>query len=107
MIELSEWEIAPLLFEYATEDNDYDECFDGADKTDKYLPLWDEFEQVHEETTYWDLEKAYNEITVILKRISDNKYFKGNYTLYYYDCNIYDTTLLEVFPREKTIIVYE
>lgn len=40
------------------------------------------FEYIQEEQTYFDGEKGYCDYEVIIKRISDGKFFKGQYTDY-------------------------
>ena len=69
--------------------------------------IWNDFEIVEENTDYFSLDDSYEDMGVIVKRLSDNKFFKGTYTRYY-DFTEYDNLeLIEVVPVEKTIIVYE
>jgi hypothetical protein len=104
IIKLTEYEIAPILYEYAQENDEEYLEEDG----EGYKPgVWDDFKIIEENDNYYDLNDGYAEMIVIVQRISDSKYFKGRYTTYTYDGNEYDTTLEEVFPIEKTIIVYE
>lgn len=73
-----------------------------------------EWEWIKEEIVYSDLEKGYHDKEVVLKRKSDNKYFKFEFS----DSNNFsldesgsgnDWPLVgkEVFPKQKTIITYE
>lgn len=64
------------------------------------------------DSNYADLEKGYEDIIVILQRFSDKKFFKFEYSESPYN-KLYesgnDQPLVgeEVFPVQKTIIVYE
>lgn len=77
----------------------------GEDCADKDY----KFKFIEESIEYYDLDKSYEETRVIVQRKSDKKYFETIYT-YYPNCingNEYSNLLTEVFPKEKTIIVYE
>jgi hypothetical protein len=72
-----------------------------------------EFEFIEENETYSDLEKGYEDYEVIIKRISDNKYFKFEYSQSPYH-SIFDEALgglpsvaHEVFPKTIKQIIYE
>ncbi len=69
----------------------------------------EEFEIVHEEITYTDLGKSYENKDVILKRASDNKYFKFSARFSSDGFYSYSKSIIgkEVFPVKKTITVYE
>jgi len=69
----------------------------------------EEFENVKEEIIYIDLEKGYEDRKIILRRISDNKYFKFSATFSSDGFYNYSESIIgkEVFPISKTIITYE
>jgi len=70
----------------------------------------DEFELIDSEIT--GTFRHGNDNTAIIKRLSDNKFFKVDYRnsvkdeCKFQDMN-YDGEYSEVFPKEKTIIIYE
>ena len=107
IIQVTEFEIAPLCYEYYWEDVEeetYNEYFNEAGETIKHH-FSDDFEVVNENVTYYDLEKSYEEKDTIIKRKSDGKYFKAYWTEGYHH-NYYPTKIKEVFPREVTTITY-
>lgn len=66
------------------------------------------FYLVQSEQVGWDSEKKFADFKCILCRKSDEKLFKLEYTEYGCGENdLLESELEEVFPREKTIIVYE
>jgi hypothetical protein len=108
IIQVTEFEIAPLCYEYYwenVEEEVYDEYFNENRELIKHH-FSDDFEVVDENVTDYDLEKSYEDKDTIIKRKSDGKYFKASWTDGYYD-NIYPTEIIEVFPIEKMIIAYE
>lgn len=106
IIELTEFEIAPILCEWAVENEEYEEFFD-EDGNIIGNPLWNEFEIIDVIVDDYDIEKGYEDKSTIVRRKSDEKYFVGHWVYSPYVENEYETTLTEVFPKEKTIIVYE
>lgn len=102
ILNFTEYEIKPILYEYGLEEGEY---WDQETDTIKEGP-WDDFEIIETTVEYTDLEKAYENRRVIVKRISDGKFFEGSFTFSYRD-NYYNTDLTEVFPREVTITIYE
>lgn len=106
IIELTEFEIAPILCEWAVESKEYEEFF-GEDGSIIGNPIWNDFEIIKEKVIYCDLEKGYKQKSTIVRRKSDSKYFKGIWKYSAYVKNTYDTTLIEVFPKQKTKTVYE
>ena len=106
IIELTEFEIAPILCEYAIENEEYEEFFD-EDGNIVGDPIWNDFKIIDCNVIYYSIEKGYDDRLTIVKRKSDGKYFKGQWVFSHHIENEYDTTLTEVFPKEKTIIVYE
>lgn len=109
VIEINEIDIAPILDECGKEsweDDYYLEYFD--EKGNKIKDhISDDFKIIQEEIVDFDLEKGYKDIEVIVRRKSDNKYFKGSYTSSPYIGRDYDPDLFEVFPEAKTITVYK
>ena len=97
-IELSEHLLRSLL------DQDYEDYDENEDLG---------FEIIEENETYSDLEKGYEDYDVIIKRTSDNKYFKFEYSQSPYH-SIFDEALgglpsiaNEVFPKKIKKIIYE
>lgn len=102
VLEFSKYEIIPILDEWASEDEEYWDL-----ETDRPKPgIWDNFEHIQEEITEIDLEKGYKILSVVVRRISDNRFFQGTYLYSPYWVK-YNTSLEEVFPKEVTITVYE
>jgi hypothetical protein len=98
-IELSEHIIRSLIDENYDEDDGYVEGEDLG------------FEFIDESVEYTDLEKSYERKSVILKRESDNKYFKFNYIdsiyRYLFEDKTFPLKLNEVFPKKITTTIYE
>jgi len=65
------------------------------------------FEYIQEKQTYFDGEKGYCDYEVIIKRISDNKYFKGQYTDWGQHDGKVKQVWVETFPKQVTTIIYE
>lgn len=102
-IVLESYEIAAILYWDYVED--FDEYYD--EKGDLLNGIWNNFEYIQEDLSYFSLEDGYQETRVIVKRLSDGKFFEGFYTSYD-DYTRFDNLILtEVFPVEKTIIIYE
>lgn len=77
---------------------------------EKYIAVDDlpGFYLVKTEQVSWDREKGFADFKCILCRKSDEKFFKLEYTEYGCGENdLLESELEEVFPKEKTIIVYE
>lgn len=66
-----------------------------------------EFLYIDCKVTYYDLEKGYEDRSVIVKRLSDNKFFKFEYSCNYYYSYDYGTTLTEVFSTQIIKTIYE
>jgi hypothetical protein len=65
------------------------------------------YKEVSGKTVYTDLEKGYEDMQMIYKRISDGKFFKWNYS-YSPHCSVEemcDPEMIEVFATTKTIQV--
>lgn len=69
--------------------------------------LPEEFEFIKSEEVDFDSEKGFCTYEVIIKRLSDNKYFKNTYTRYQSQNNWDSFTWEEVFPKSITITMYE
>lgn len=104
VIKLTESEIAAILNWNAVEDND--EYWSDEEET-IISGIWDNFKTIEETTSIVSLEDGYVDMVVIVQRINDGKYFKGCYTVFDSDITEYDDLLIEVFPKEKTITIYE
>lgn len=65
------------------------------------------YEIIDNKISYYDGEKNSAEHTVVIQRMSDNKYFKGRYVDYGRGNIEYDGHYYMVIPKEVTTIVYE
>lgn len=80
-IKFKNWkEIAPLLCEDIIEEDNFAEYFDDRDTYIGGIKGLDEFNFIQEEQCEIDLCKGYITYEVIIQRVSDSKYFKGEYT---------------------------
>lgn len=101
VLNFTEYEIKPIIDEYALEQDEYwDQETDNINEGP-----WNDFEIIETSVSYTDLEKAYEDRRVIVKRLSDGKFFEGSFTFSYHT-NYYNTTLTEVFSREVTVTIY-
>lgn len=108
VITVTEFDIAPLCYEYyweTVEDELYNEYFDGDGNFIKHH-FSNDFDVVDEIVDYYDLEKSYEKKTTIVERKSDRKCFAAKWTSGYYE-NLYPNKLTEVFPKQVEITVYE
>ena len=109
ILNLKEYDLIPLIDEYWKERDDY---YIYNEETDDYIQIengeWNNFELVDLELDYYNLEDSYDITNYIIKRLFDGKYFKF-YAKYSYQewIIIPNQEIKEVFPKEKTIIVYE
>ena len=62
---------------------------------------------IGEKEQYFDPEKSSVTYSVIIKRISDNKTFKGEYTNWGHQEYEWELEWTEVFPKQITITTYE
>ena len=108
ILNLKEYDLIPLIDdywnerdEYWTEDEDGESCLDVSGE-------WNNYGLIETILDYYDLEDGYEVNNHIIKRLSDSKYFKF-YSKYVYSEQIVipNQEIKEVFPKEKTIIVYE
>lgn len=88
------------------------ENYDGEHEDEDFIPDENlEYEYVDEFEHYKDMEKSYITQSVIIKRKSDNKYFKFNYHDSYYhgpfDWVTFPLKVKEVFSKQVTKTIYE
>lgn len=65
------------------------------------------FEYIQEEQTYFDCEKGYCDYEVIIKRISDGKFFKGQYTDYGKHEGEVAKVWVETVPEQVITTIYK
>lgn len=69
---------------------------------------WEGFSVVQFIEKDFDSEKGFVDYEIVIQRHSDDKYFKFTYTEFGNNGNDADEQVaIEVFPKEKIIIVYE
>jgi hypothetical protein len=74
----------------------------------KYIEEIEGFEYIEVTQTYYDSEKHYVDKEIILKRVSDGKFFKGEFSDWGSGGKEwFDYTFKEVFPKQVTTTVYE
>ena len=115
ILDLTEYDLIPLIDDYWQENDDYIELDNEGDYLQDEFGYyiyksgeWGNFELVETILDFYDLEDSYEINNHIIKRLCDNKYFKF-YSKYIY-CEqivIPNQKIKEVFPKEKTIVVYE
>ena len=104
ILNLKEYDLIPLIDDYW---NERDEYWDGESCLD--VPgEWNNYEPIETILDYYHLEDGYEVNNHIIKRLSDSIYFKF-YSKFVYSEQIVipNQEIKEVFPKEKTIIVYE
>ena len=106
IIKVTEFDLIPLVNE---DWKALDEYQSDSDEEILISGIWEDFDVISDELEYFDLEDQYYEELIIIKRKSDNKYFKFKsiFSEYHYKWSIENPTLIEVFPKQKTITVYE
>ena len=78
--------------------NDDDLCIDD----------WDTCKCVFRKEENFDSEKGFIDYEVVVQRLTDGKYFKFTYTQFGHNGDdSREQTAVEVFPVEKTVIVFE
>ena len=87
----------------------YDEFFDDNMNYKHNHPIWEDFVIVEEIVEDLELDRSWISYKVIVKRKSDNKYFKGFYEYSDREGYILDINpiLEQVFPKEITKTIYE
>ena len=107
ILNLEEYDLIPLIDDYW---NERDEYWAEDEDGDLVLDISTQcnYELIETILNYYDLEDEYEVNNHIIKRLSDSKYFKF-YSKYVYSEQIVipNQEIKEVFPKEKTIIVYE
>ena len=107
ILNLEEYDLIPLIDDYL---NERDEYWSENEDGDLVLDISTQcnYELIETILDYYDLEDGYEVNNHIIKRLSDSKYFKF-YSKYVYSEQIVipNQEIKEVFPKEKTIIVYE
>ena len=107
ILNLKEYDLIPLIDDYW---NERDEYWSENEDDDLVLDISTQcnYELIETILDYYDLEDGYEVNNHIIKRLSDSKYFKF-YSKYVYSEQIVipNQEIKEVFPKEKTIIVYE
>lgn len=100
ILNLEEYDLIPLIDDYWNERDEYwDEGDDGE---------WNNYELIETILDYYNLEDGYDVNNHIIKRLSDSKYFRFHSKYVYCEqIVIPKQEIKEVFPKEKTIIVYE
>ena len=83
-----------------------DEYFD--DDTGEYVDgPWDNFDTISSKIVRADLECSSYTREYIFRDRSTGDYYKGECTYFYEDDSEYDQELIQVFPKEVSIIIYE
>lgn len=108
ILNLEEYDLIPLIDNYWDERNEYwvedeygESCLDVSGE-------WNNYRLIETILDYFDLEDGYEVNNHIIKRLSDSKYFKFRSKYVYCEqIVIPNQEIKEVFPKEKTIIVYE
>ena len=73
-----------------------------------YPDDWDGFALVETKEKDYDSEKGFVDYECVVKRLSDGKFFKFSYTQYGHNgSSLLEETMVEAFPREKVITVYD
>lgn len=99
-VELSEHYLRSLL----------DEEYEGYIENEEF-----DYEYIQDKISDYDLDKSYEDHTVIIKRKSDDKYFSFDYSSSYYHDLFSDgmgwtgfpAIAYEVFPKQITKTIYE
>lgn len=88
---------------------DFDLAYAILNRDDKTGPFGKHgFLFVEETQTYFDPEKHYTNNDLIIKRISDGKFFKGEFSDWGCgEIEVSDYEFTEVLPITKTVVVYE
>ena len=116
ILNLKEYDLIPLIDEYWDEREEYWEVDENEDPNENengnYIIKsgeWNNFKLITSDLDYYDLEDGYEVIINIIQRISDGKYFSFKHTWSPYNSyNIrFNSKVIEVFPKEKIITVYE
>lgn len=78
------------------------------DDNDLCMDDWDTVWVIERKEKDFDADKGFIDYECVVQRRSDEKFFKFTYTQFGYNGDdARDQTAEEVFPKEKTITVYE
>ena len=108
IISLGSHILAPLINRDVLCEDNYSDYFteDGDPNDSELWEFWNNFDYICDNVVDYDLANSYIYYEVIFQIKSDKKYFKGFSTSYLYD-DEYPEELIEVFPKETKIIIYE
>ena len=102
--------IAPILYPDIFEEEEYDKYFKiGADPdlSKEEWNIWNNFTIVEQNVIYSEPGGPYEIFDTVVKRLSDNTYFVGRWSINTRLVTEFSTELMQVFPKEKTITIYE
>ena len=104
--------IAPILCPDIFEEEEYDKYFKIDSDKDPDLSkeewnIWNNFTIVEQNVIYSEPGSSYEIFDTIVKRLSDNTYFVGRWSINTRSVTEFSSELMQVFPKEKTITVYE
>ena len=102
--------IAPILYPDIFEEEEYDKYFKidaDPDLSKEEWNIWNNFTIVEQNVIYSEPGGPYEIIDTVVKRLSDNTYFVGRWSINTRLVTEFSTELMHVFPKEKTITVYE
>ena len=73
-----------------------------------YPEDWDGFVLIEQNEADFDGEKGFVDYECVIQRLSDDKFFGFTYTQFGHNgSDLLEQTAKEVFPKQKTITVYE
>ena len=102
--------IAPILYPDIFEEEEYDKYFKidaDPDLSKEEWNIWNNFTIVEQNVIYSEPGGPYEIFDIVVKRLSDNTYFVGRWSINTRLVTEFSTELMQVFPKEKTITVYE
>lgn len=102
--------IAPILYPDIFEEEEYDKYFKidaDPDLSKEEWNIWNNFTIVEQNVIYSEPGGPYEIIDTVVKRLSDNTYFVGRWSINTRLVTEFSTELMQVFPKEKTITIYE
>lgn len=102
--------IAPILYPDIFEEEEYDKYFKidaDPDLSKEEWNIWNNFTIVEQNVIYSEPGCPYEIFDTVVKRLSDNTYFVGRWSINTRLVTEFSTELTQVFPKEKTITIYE
>ena len=102
--------IAPILYPDIFEEEEYDKYFKidaDPDLSKEEWNIWNNFTIVEQNVIYSEPGGPYEIVDTVVKRLSDNTYFVGRWSINTRLVTEFSTELMQVFPKEKTITIYE